>query len=64
MAAVVGHAGRWVAMKTALLVGVQIALDPAEFARLPTMGPARTYPVRLRDQSVGSWAGECYCAIW
>lgn len=74
MGALVGHAGRWVAMKTALLVAVRIALGPTEFASClpcgsrpgsvlpldrPT-GSLETYPaLALRNQSVN--AGQIAC---
>lgn len=75
MGAIVGCAGRLVAMKTALLVGVWTALDPAEFASCPPCGSCprsvpsldiptgslEIYPaLALRNQSVNAGQSACW----
>ena len=75
MGAIVGCAGCLVAMKTALLVGIRTALDPAEFASCPPCGSCprsvpsldiptgslETYPaLALRNQSVNAGQSACW----
>lgn len=75
MGAIMGCAGRLVSMKTALLVSVQTALAPAEFASCPPCGSCpgsvlplnihtgslETYPaLALRNQSVNAGQRACW----